>query len=361
MIYEQVLSFIHRPEPDRFEHLAIDVFRHQFHAVAAYRGYCLARGVGAESVRCLDDIPAVSTVAFKFAELAGEESLHSPTTVVFQTSGTTKGRARRGRHFVPRHEVYHASAITHLRAMLFPDGCTMRMLTMHPTAHVMPESSLSRMITWAIEEFGRGPNLCAADREGVDVGAAMRFLGEAEAAAAPACIFGTTAALAKLFQGLRESGKVVRLARPSRLMDTGGAKGQTSPLDAPEVVALAAALLGIDPDLVVNEYGMTELCSQLYDATPFNSRLHAPRNPRVKVAPPWLYARAIDPVSLERVEDGRPGLLAFFDLANVGSVSAVMTEDFGIVSNDGVQILGRASAAEARGCALAIGQFAGGR
>ncbi len=69
-IYEQVLTFIHRPEPESFERLALDVFRYQFEAVGAYRRYCEGRGVGPGSVHSVDDIPAVSNVAFKYADLA---------------------------------------------------------------------------------------------------------------------------------------------------------------------------------------------------------------------------------------------------------------------------------------------------
>ena len=56
------------------------------------------------------------------------------------------------------------------------------------------------------------------------------------------------------------------------MMDTGGAKGQAVPMQATEVIARAGDLLAIAPAMVINEYGMTELCSQLYDATPFNCR-----------------------------------------------------------------------------------------
>ncbi|HEX3409810.1 MAG TPA: hypothetical protein VHS07_05990 [Candidatus Binataceae bacterium] len=79
---------------------------------------------------------------------------------------------------------------------------------------------------------------------------------------------------------------------------------------------------------------------------------------RVKLAPPWLRPTVLDPVTLLPLEDGRVGLLTFFDLANVGSISALMTEDFGIVNGDTVSILGRAAAGGARGCALGIDQFA---
>ena len=71
-IYEQVLTFIHRPEHKSFERIALEVFRHQFETVGAYRRYCEGRGVAPDTVRSVDEIPAVSNVAFKYAELASE-------------------------------------------------------------------------------------------------------------------------------------------------------------------------------------------------------------------------------------------------------------------------------------------------
>jgi hypothetical protein len=141
------------------------------------------------------------------------------------------------------------------------------------------------------------------------------------------------------------------------MMDTGGAKGQTTPLTAHQVIEAAGDLLALAPAMVINEYGMTELCSQLYDATPFNCPGASDATERVKIPPPWLRVTARDPVTLMPVADGEIGMLTFFDLANVGSVSAVMTEDLGIVEAGRVRVLGRGVAGEARGCALAIGQF----
>ena len=140
------------------------------------------------------------------------------------------------------------------------------------------------------------------------------------------------------------------------MMDTGGAKGQRVPMQAAEVIAQAGDLLAIAPAMVINEYGMTELCSQLYDATSFNCAGVSNAQERYKIAPPWLRVTARDPVTLRPMADGEIGMLTFFDLANVGSVSAVMTEDLGFVERGRVRVLGRA-AGEARGCALGIGQF----
>jgi hypothetical protein len=356
-IFHQVLSFIDAPDPIRFEALALEVFRYQSANVAAYGEYCRALGVRADSIARAEDIPSVSTLAFKYARLAGDE--HLAEGKIFLTSGTTIGGSERGAHLVAHPEVYRASALAHLKAMIFRDARKMRILAMHPTAERMPESSLSQMISWCIEEFGDARCECVADRKSIDATAACDFLKAAQPDGAPVCILGTTASLGVLFEHLDRGEARIALAPGSRIMDTGGAKGQGIPLDAEAVCACAMSRLGIAPEFIINEYGMTELCSQLYDATSFNSEDDSPPGQRMKIAPAWMRAAAVDPLSLKSVAAGRIGMLRFFDLANVGSVSMILTEDFGIVNERGdrVRVLGRAGVAEPRGCALAIEEF----
>lgn len=356
-IYEEVLTFIAGPDPSAFEALGLKVFRHQFERVDAYREYCLAIGIRPERVHRLNDVPPVSTLAFKYAPLHERSAADNRDTRIFLTSGTTIGREERGRHVVARPEVYRASAVAHLERMLFPDRARLRMLALHPTAERMPESSLGQMITWCIEEFGREPNLCAAKPEGIDLDSAVGFLHEAERDGVPVCILGTTASLSSLFERLKERGKGFRLAAGSRAMDTGGAKGQAVPMSAEQVISECGRWMGIVPAMVVNEYGMTELCSQLYDATPLNSDDAGEPGRRAKIAPAWLGCASVDPVTLRPVPAGTFGLLRFFDLANVGSVSCILTEDFGRVEDGRVYLAGRAAMADVRGCALGVEQF----
>lgn len=356
-IVSEVLGFIRKPEAALFDSLAMKVFRYQCDSIALYKDYCRQLRVAADAALAPDQIPLVSTIAFKYAELSPDGAGEMPGAREFMTSGTTVGADRRGRHVVARPEVYRASAIAHLGAMLFPDGARMPMLAMHPTAERMPESSLSAMITWCIEEFGRGESRCVADRDRVDTTAAIGFLREASAAREAVCILGTTAAFAAIFERMAMSRERLKLGAGSRMMDTGGPKGQRVPLSPAEVSSRAGELLGVEAALVINEYGMTELCSQLYDATPFNSRYGGEPGARIKLAPPWMRPMAIDPASMRRVPDGTPGMLAFIDLANLCSVSAILTEDLGIVEGGCVRVLGRAPGAGPRGCALSIESF----
>ncbi|MBV8358537.1 MAG: hypothetical protein JO189_11450, partial [Deltaproteobacteria bacterium] len=356
-IFEQVRSYIDAPEPSRFESLALTVFRHQAEHVPVYRVYLASLDVDPGAVRSLDEIPPVSTLAYKYVRIENELHPLSPSSRIFLTSGTTIGRDERGCHLVPEPEIYRVSATRHLRRMMFPDGTRMTMLALHPTADRMPESSLAQMISWCIDEFGDGDALCAATPQSVNTAQAAEFLLAAERLNRPVCILGTTASCAALFAALRHNLIAISLPAGSRLMDTGGAKGQRVPLSPQQVVADAHELLGIQPPLVINEYGMTEMCSQLYDATSFNSEFEGSPGTRMKLAPPWLRPVALDPVTLKPNTGGQPGLLTFFDLANAGSISAVMTEDMGIVRGNAVIVLGRAATAGPRGCALAIQQF----
>ena len=354
-IQAQVLSFIHEPEPTRFEELALQVFRYQFARVAVYRAFCMSRNANPSTVNGFSSIPFASTLAFKHTEVANDEDFVAASALTFKTSGTTKGYGSRGIHRVSDPKIYRASAIAHLRVMLFPEGRRMPLLALHPTADRMPESSLSWMINWCFEEFGAASSVCVATPQALDSESAVTFLRSAETGSRPVGLMGTTAAFARLFEAARE--RPVRLPAGSRLMDTGGAKGQIVPLKDYEVRELARTLLGIEPKCAINEYGMTELCSQLYDATSFNYSGVADGN-RMKLAPPWMRPVALDPVTLRHQPDRQIGLMAFFDLANVGSISAIMTEDLGYTDNGAVAILGRAAASDARGCGLAIEQFA---
>jgi hypothetical protein len=350
----QVLDFINHPDPAGLESLALAVFAHQFVKVSVYREFCLSRSAAPDRVHSIDDIPPVSTAAFKYVAFRAGAPQRT-----FLTSGTTRGLEQRGRHFVPNLQLYRASAIKHLERMLFPDGCRPWMLALHPTADRMPESSLSQMISWCFENFAGAKALCCATPQHVDSRTAVEFLNIAGATAAPVCILGTTAALSAMLEHLRMNNTRLRLASGSRLMDTGGPKGQSEPLAPNQVQAMVEYYLAIPSQYVINEYGMTELCSQLYDATAFNFPQAPEPSERVKIAPPWLKVIVRDPATLRPASLGEVGLLSFFDLANAGSVSALLSEDLGVVNADGtVRVLGRVLGADDRGCALGIEQFA---
>ena len=132
-----------------------------------------------------------------------------------------------------------------------------------------------------------------------------------------------------------------RLPPGSRIFETGGAKIQQGALDRAQLQRDVQAGLGLGPEAFVREYGMTELTSHFYAQPAGRFTTH-----------PWTRVRILDPVTLDEVAHGETGLIAVFDLANVGSAVHVLTEDLGVADAQGFEIVGRASGAELRGCSL---------
>jgi hypothetical protein len=168
----------------------------------------------------------------------------------------------------------------------------------------------------------------------------------------PVLLAGTAFAWVHWLDAIERRGLTVRLPTGSRIMETGGFKGRSREVPRPELYALLTGRLGIPADHIVNEYGMTELLSQFYEPV---LREGCPGvGARRHVGPSWVRTRILHPETLRELPDGEPGLLAHLDLANLYSVSALLTEDLGVRDRDGFRVLGRAPGAEPRGCSLVM-------
>ena len=133
-------------------------------------------------------------------------------------------------------------------------------------------------------------------------------------------------------------------------METGGFKGARRTISREELYQRISLETQVSTERIVNEYGMTELLSQLYEPV-LTEGLDAVG---VHLAPPWLRVRALDPTTLHRLPEGEDGILAFFDLANLGSICHVLTEDIGSVAEGRVRLRGRVPGSEPRGCSRAV-------
>ena len=354
-VIEEVLAHIDAPNPGEFDELARRVFTWQFEQNEPYRRFCELRGVRPEDVRSWRDAPSVPVLAFKRSTLVarpldGDEAREG---LVFRTSGTTEGRALRGIHYVPDPEVYRRAALRHFEEMVLPDGARPRLLVLAPSHEEEPEASLSRMIHWIDETFGGG------GAEGFIAGGVLeeerlseRLL-ELEPTREPVLMIGITGAFQQFLDSCRRTGRHFRLPYASRIVDTGGSKGRGRLLSRPGLLRAFWERFGVPGYYVANEYGMTEMCSQFYDSS-IRDHVLGQKRDRRKVGPAWVRTRVLDPQALTPVPDGQRGLLAHFDLANVGSVSSLRTEDVGRAMSGGFEMLGRAPGAEVRGCSLLL-------
>ena len=145
-------------------------------------------------------------------------------------------------------------------------------------------------------------------------------------------------------------------------MQTGGYKGRSREVEPALLRGMLADRYGLDDANIVAEYGMTEMSSQLYEAS-LRDRVEGHPSPRHHlIAPPWVRATPVDPESLQPVQRGEVGVLRIDDAANLDSVASILTSDLAELMPDGSLVLhGRAEGSSLRGCSLAVEEALGHR
>lgn len=339
-------------DDDEFDSLARRLFAFQFEANRPFAAYCKRSGRTPDAVAHWSEIPAVPAAAFAEVPLVAGPA--DRVEAVFSTSGTTRGTGSRGRHFMLDLSIYHASLLPSFAAHLLPDGARIAMFSLVPPLEEAPDSSLAHMVSVVMAEFAGGGRYFSSARTGIDADGLEAALRELQRTGEPVCLLGTAAAFIHWLDGLRERGVSYRLPAGSRLMDTGGFKGRGRDMPRDELRAAYSELLGLPAQHCVNEYGMTELCSQFYDGVLRDKLERVGPSPGLMRPPPWVRTQAVDPETLEPLPPGKTGLLRHFDLANIFSVIAVQTEDLGELVDDGFLLHGRASGALPRGCSIAM-------
>ena len=387
-----------------FDALALELFALQLKCNPAYRKICAGRKLMPGAVEHWTEIPVVPTAVFKELELTCIPP--AERAAVFHSSGTTEQKPSRHFHCAESLAVYEASLLSWFLENVLPDlrftNYDLRanqesairnpqsVIFLTPPAEQAPHSSLVHMFETIRQELG-GANVaarralfgevaadgswtldfaaviellssvgsCPRSRRGDEAsnhsgkhedGASSRRLLRNENIGGQALLLGTAFSFVHLLDYLAEKNLRFRLPPGSRVMETGGYKGRSRTMPKAELHALITERLGIQPENIICEYGMSELSSQGYD-----SAIHPPSailHPRVFRFPPWARVQIISPETGREVAEGETGLIRVFDLANVFSVLAIQTEDLGVRRGDGFELIGRAALAEARGCSL---------
>lgn len=366
------------PQADAaFDDLARAVFAVQFAECEPYRAYCEARGITPAGVRHWSEIPAAPVRAFQDLELRSGED---PVVRVFETSGTTT--AKRGRHALSGAALglYGASLLPSFRRHVLPEmegeppGSRSGLLpiALTPPSQAAPHSSLFYMFDRVLEAFFLEPPRRVFGPGGLDAAAWRAALAEAERHGRPACLLGTALALHAACEDLERADRRYYLPPGSRVVQTGGTKGSGLSLTPRALRSELLECLGVEPDFVVAEYGMTEAGSQFYESElrdawergetcAFGDGGGEPADaaPRSLHGPPWARAVVCDLDTLEPARPGETGVLRLVDLANLHTLSFLQTEDLAVAEEGSAGIgsgpfvlLGRATGADARGCSL---------
>ncbi len=334
-----------------FDDLAASLFAFQYAHNEPYRRFCQRRGVTPRRVTGWRQVPAVPISAFKDATLSSVPPENCER--VFMTSGTSRGEVK-GRNHHPTIAVWDLSMRRHFQQRFMQGSGPLPMLLLFPDEQQLPNSSLARYLSLAARCHGTPDSRSYIDPQGLDVDGLRAALDRAVAQAQPVALMGASFSVVHLLDALREQGLRYTLPAGSRILDTGGYKGQARELPLDAFYDALAETFGVPRNHCINMYGMTELSSQFYDAG--NAVV-----PSVKRAPHWVRSRVLDPLSGQELLQGERGVLAHCDLANFNSAIAILTEDIGVAIDDtqgpGFLLLGRAEGAAAKGCSLAVQEF----
>jgi Acyl-protein synthetase, LuxE len=330
---------------EEFNRLALEVFAFQREAVPVYRALCERRNAGADTIRHWSEIPPLPTRAFKEYEVS---SIPDGERIgVFHSSGTTGQVPSRHFHSAESLSIYEASLLPWFARHFFTSQpAPMKLVFLTP--ETAPHSSLVHMFTMVRRHFGTPDSAFAGRTEAdglwsLDLEAILAAVREAVGENKPLGLLGTAFSFVGLLDHLQTAGKRFALPKGSRIMETGGYKGRTRTVPKAQLRQMMSKFLGVSASAVLAEYGMSELSSQAYESA--GGIFHFP---------PWARARVVSPETGAEAGEGETGLLRVFDLANIGSVMAVQTEDLAVRREDGFELLGRAETAEPRGCSLRV-------
>jgi hypothetical protein len=322
---EQVFSI---KDNSTFQHVALEVFRFQYHNTAIYKSYCDLLKKTPDRIDDVDDIPFLPISFFKTHNVT--TGAYSINHLVFESSGTTGQQA--SRHAVPDAALYQHSfrrAFEHFHGPV-QDYCILGLL---PSYLERQHSSLVYMVADLVQESRRPDSgFYLYDFEKL-----AETLDKLEKKRQKTMLVGVTFALLDFAE------KHPMPLQHTLVMETGGMKGRRRELLREEVHGVLKKAFALNA--IHSEYGMTELLSQAYA-----------QKDGFFYTPPWmrvLIREEDDPLSTR--QHLATGGLSIIDLANIHSCAFIATEDIGKKHSDGsFEVLGRLDTAEIRGCSLLV-------
>lgn len=344
MIVDRISAFVAGSRDFAFEELTAEALTFQVERIPALRRLCEHRSILPGALQDWRQVPPIPSSAFKSMRLCAGEARET-----FRSSGTTAGE-RRSVHHHPFPELYRQVIDASFPVFCLPRLAHPPTLSLVPPRELVPDSSLSFMVDHILRRHAGEDCTLALGEGGIQLEEAMGWLERRRTSGEPGLVLATALALLELLDGLETHHDACPMPPGSVVFETGGFKGRHREVTREELLRKLSRGLGVDGHFVVREYGMTELTSQAYTRTLFGD------DPDLFFCPPWVRAHTLDPATLEELPPGATGLLALFDLANVGSALHLLTEDLSVMDAEsgGFRLAGRAAGAELRGCSLTV-------
>ncbi|MHB8845678.1 MAG: LuxE/PaaK family acyltransferase [Nitrospirota bacterium] len=348
-ITEDVLRFIEAgvdADVQNFNDYCLRMFVLHYQVNAIFREFCDAKKVKPGDISRWQDIPLVYNDVFKTHLVA---SFPLEKSVMACLTGGTTSLTQRGRIF--RDEDGKKLVFGANRQMtasyLFPDFAEekrCRILILAPSPELAPSMGMAIGMDQTRKAFGTPDSMFLLGKTGIDVNNLIRALRESEASGVPVALIGATSAFVYFFQACRKKGMSFRLPPGSRICDGGGYRGKFGVLTRDDYYAMVQEIIGIPNSHCVNVLGEAETATNLFDDSLRRCVKGLPPKTRTRPVPPWSRVLAMSIDDLKPLPDGEVGLLAHWDLANVPTVLAVITDNLGYTTDGGrgCEMVGRA-------------------
>lgn len=305
------------------------VFHYQAEHNPVYRVFSKHFISDGQSPERIEDIPLLPIRAFKDANLITEGL---DPELIFRSSGT--GSMSRSKHPVADADLYRRSILHGFSHYFNIEDFTLLCYT--PGYSDNSESSLLWMLKYLVDLDEHGLSKFLPLNQPLKRTKLLDSANEDR----KILLFGAAFGLLDLIEMGSDP-----LPEGSHIIETGGMKTHRREMGKTELRQRISNGFKISLNHIHSEYGMCEMLSQLYaiGGEWFES-------------PEWVHASVRDPNNPSRICDvGEEGKIGVIDLANLYSCSFILTEDRGVMNEEGkIAVLGRWHSAALRGCNFLI-------
>jgi len=326
-IYQQILDLFNNDTEESFNSVAIDVFKYQSTHNPIYKHYLNLVNCDPNTIWSYHDIPLFPISLFK------KEIVKSgiwEEEKVFLSSGTGS-KDSRSKHYVKSLNWYDSISRLSFEAAGY-ELEKYEIIGLLPSYLENGDSSLVHMVSHFQTSSGTSRNsnflydfIKLQDRIQTTLANTNKKI----------VLIGVTYALLDFAEQYTIDNYRVDI------LFTGGMKRKKQEMTFEEIHH--ALKIGFPSSTIRSEYGMTELFSQAYSS---ESSLYT-SSPSMRIRTKQLQ----DPLS--NLKDGKTGILGVIDLANVDTLSFILSEDLSIQhSLTTFQVIGRMDESDIRGCNL---------
>ncbi|MCD9475383.1 long-chain fatty acid--CoA ligase [Photobacterium phosphoreum] len=335
-------------EQERIKHkLILESFRYHYNNNEDYKFFCNTQGID-ENISSLDDIPVFPTSMFKYAKICTADE--SDIEDWFTSSGTSGVKSHIARDRVSIERLLGSVNYGMKYLGSFHEN-QLELVNMGPD-RFNAKNVWFKYVMSLVELLY--PTTFTVNNDEIDFELTIKSLKEIYNKGKGICLIGPPYFIYLLCQYMKDNDIEFNAGNRIFIITGGGWKTkQKQALNRQDFNQLL-----MDTFHLAHESQIRDTFNQVELNTCFFED-----NRQRKHVPPWVYARALDPVTLKPVEDGQEGLISYMDASSTSYPTFIVTDDIGIIhtikapdplQGTTIDIVRRLNTREQKGCSLSM-------